>query len=212
MTLQPPNAVPLRVAVLGSTRGTAMQGILDAIAAHTLDEVKLVRVISDKVTAPILDRAAKYKIPTLFIDPKDKTREAFDDVVTAFLREDRVDLILMIGYMRIVSNAFVDTWRGRMLNIHPSLLPKHGGLMNRAVHEAVLNAKETETGCTIHQVTEEVDGGEIVLQKTCPVLPNDSADTLKDRVQSLEQQAFVEVLRNWRPKPTAQSPQPIGPK
>jgi phosphoribosylglycinamide formyltransferase-1 len=198
MTLQPPNAVPLRVAVLGSTRGTAMQGILDAIAAHTLDEVKLVRVISDKVTAPILDRATKYKIPTLFIDPKGKTREAFDEEVTAFLREDRVDLILMIGYMRIVSDSFIEAWRGRMLNIHPSLLPKHGGLMNRAVHEAVLNAKETETGCTIHQVTEEVDGGEIVLQKTCPVLPGDSVDALKDRVQLLEQQAFVEVLRTWK--------------
>ena len=199
MTTQTPNASdPLRVAVLGSTRGTAMQGILDALAAHTLEGVQLVRVLSDKVTAPILDRATKYKIPTLFVDPKGKTREAFDEEVTAFLREDRVDLILMIGYMRIVSDAFVKTWHGRMLNIHPSLLPKHAGLMNRAVHEAVLNAKETETGCTIHQVTEEVDGGAIVLQKTCPVLPGDTVDALKDRVQSLEQQAFVEVLRNWR--------------
>jgi len=199
MTTQTPNASePLRVAVLGSTRGTAMQGILDALAAHTLEGVQLVRVLSDKVTAPILDRATKYKIPTLFVDPKGKTREAFDEEVTAFLREDRVDLILMIGYMRIVSDAFVKTWHGRMLNIHPSLLPKHAGLMNRAVHEAVLNAKETETGCTIHQVTEEVDGGAIVLQKTCPVLPGDTVDALKDRVQSLEQQAFVEVLRTWR--------------
>jgi phosphoribosylglycinamide formyltransferase-1 len=189
---------PLRVAVLGSTRGTAMQGILDALAAHTLDSVQLVRVLSDKVTAPILDRATKYKIPTLFVDPTGKTREAFDDEVTEFLRQDRVDLILMIGYMRIVSDGFIDAWRGRMLNVHPSLLPKHAGQMNRAVHEAVLNAKEKETGCTIHQVTEEVDGGEIVLQKTCPVLPGDTVDALKDRVQSLEQQAFVEVLRNWR--------------
>ena len=199
MTTRTPNASePLRVAVLGSTRGTAMQGILDALAAHTLEGVQLVRVLSDKVTAPILDRATKYKIPTLFVDPKGKTREAFDEEVTAFLREDRVDLILMIGYMRIVSDGFIEAWRGRILNVHPSLLPKHAGLMNRAVHEAVLNAKETETGCTIHQVTEEVDGGAIVLQKTCPVLPGDTVDALKDRVQSLEQQAFVEVLRTWR--------------
>ncbi|MEO6924784.1 MAG: formyltransferase family protein, partial [Bryocella sp.] len=118
--------------------------------------------------------------------------------VTNALREAQVDLVLMIGYMRIVSAEFVEAWRGRLLNVHPSLLPKYAGLMNRAVHEAVLNAKETETGCTIHQVTEEVDGGAVVLQKTCPVLAGDSVEVLKDRVQSLEQEAFVDVLRSWK--------------
>lgn len=188
----------LRVGVLGSTRGTALQGILDALAARTLPGVELALVLSDKVTAPILDRAAKYKAPTLHIDPKGKSREAFDAEVTAALRNARVDLVLMIGYMRIVSSEFVNEWRGRLLNVHPSLLPKYAGMMNRAVHEAVLRNGETETGCTIHQVTEEVDAGPIVLQKRCPVLPGDTVDTLKDRVQALEQSAFVDVLRNWK--------------
>jgi len=104
---------------------------------------------------------------------------------------------LMIGYMRIVSAAFVEAWRGRLLNVHPSLLPAFGGLMNKSVHEAVLEAGVAETGCTIHQVTEDVDAGPIVLQKRCAVLPSDTVETLKDRVQALEQTAFVEVLQGW---------------
>jgi folate-dependent phosphoribosylglycinamide formyltransferase PurN len=104
----------------------------------------------------------------------------------------------MIGYMRIVSDAFVEEWKGRMLNVHPSLLPAFGGLMNKSVHEAVLATGVSETGCTIHQVTAEVDGGPIVWQKRCAVLPGDTVETLKDRVQALEQAAFVEVLQGWR--------------
>lgn len=193
---------PLRVAVLGSTRGTAMQGILDAIAAKSLN-VELVVVLADKQDAAILDRARAAGVRAVWLDAKDAigeklSREAYDARVTAVLEEAGAELVLMIGYMRIVSESFVARWRGRMLNVHPSLLPAYGGAMNRSVHEAVLAAGERETGCTIHQVTEVVDGGEIVLQKRCAVLPDDTVETLKDRVQALEQQAFVEVLAQWR--------------
>jgi phosphoribosylglycinamide formyltransferase-1 len=187
----------LKVGVLGSTRGTALQGILDAIAAGTLD-VEIVLVVSDKQTAPILERAAKHGVRALFLDPAGLKREAYDDQVSKALHEAGAELVLLIGYMRIVSAKFVETWRGRLLNVHPSLLPAFGGLMNQRVHEAVLAAGVSETGCTIHQVTEEVDGGPIVLQKRCPVLPGDTAETLKDRVQALEQAGFVEVLQGWR--------------
>jgi phosphoribosylglycinamide formyltransferase-1 len=186
----------LRVGVLGSTRGTALKGVLDAIAAGTLD-VDLRIVISDKPTAPILDRAKLYKVPSLFIDPTGLTREQYDNRVSEALREARVQLVLLVGYMRILSPHFVAEWSGRLLNVHPSLLPAFAGLMNRKVHEAVLSAGVPETGCTIHQVTEEVDGGPIVLQKRCPVLPGDTVDSLKDRVQALEQSAFIDVLRQW---------------
>ncbi len=186
----------VRVGVLGSTRGTALQGVLDAIRAHTLS-AEIAIVISEKPTAPILDRARLYKVPTQFVDPTGLAREEFDARVSAELRKANVELVLLIGYMRILSRSFVDEWRGRLLNVHPSLLPAFGGLMNRKVHEAVLAAGVSETGCTIHQVTEEVDAGPIVLQKRCPVLRGDTVDTLKDRVQALEQLAFVEVLRNW---------------
>jgi phosphoribosylglycinamide formyltransferase 1 len=187
----------LRVAVLGSTRGTALQSVLDSIAAGTLD-VEIVLVLSDRATAPILERAQLYKIPTLFLDPAGLTREAYDARVTEALRGAGTELVLLIGYMRIVSDSFVNTWSGRLLNVHPSLLPAFGGMMNRKVHEAVLASGVAETGCTIHQVTEEVDAGPIVLQMRCPVLPSDTVDTLKDRVQALEQSAFVEVLKNWK--------------
>lgn len=187
----------LRVGVLGSTRGTALQGTLDAVAAGVLP-VELAVVISDKPSAPILERATLHGVRALHLDPKGLKREEFDERVTAALREAKVELILMIGYMRIVSAKFVDDWRGRLLNVHPSLLPAFGGLMNQKVHEAVLAAGVSETGCTIHQVTEEVDGGPIVLQKRCAVLPDDTVDSLKARVQALEQAAFVEVLQNWR--------------
>jgi phosphoribosylglycinamide formyltransferase-1 len=186
----------VRVGVLGSTRGTALQGVLDAIRAHTLD-AEVAIVLSDKPTAPVLDRARLYKVPAQFVDPTGIAREDFDARVSLELHKANVELVLLIGYMRILSRSFVDQWRGRLLNVHPSLLPAFGGLMNRKVHEAVLAAGVSETGCTIHQVTEEVDAGPIVLQKRCAVLRGDTVDTLKDRVQALEQLAFVEVLRNW---------------
>jgi phosphoribosylglycinamide formyltransferase-1 len=186
-----------KVGVLGSTRGTALQGILDAIDAGRLD-VEIVLVAADRQAAPILQRAVKYGVRAQFLDPSGLKREAYDDRVTEALRDAGAELILLIGYMRIVSAKFVETWRGRLLNVHPSLLPAYGGLMNQKVHEAVLAAGVSETGCTIHQVNEEVDGGPIVLQKRCPVLPDDTVETLKERVQALEQAAFVEVLQGWR--------------
>ena len=187
----------LKVGVLGSTRGTALQGILDAIVAGALD-VEIVLVVSDKQTAPLLERATRYGVRALFLSPAGLSREAYDEQVSEALHEAGVELVLLIGYMRIVSAKFVETWRGRLLNVHPSLLPAFGGLMNQKVHEAVLVAGVSETGCTIHQVTEDVDGGPIVLQKRCAVLPGDTAEMLKDRVQALEQAAFVEVLQGWR--------------
>lgn len=187
----------LKIAVLGSTRGTALKGVLDAISQGTLD-VEIVIVISDKQKAPILERAAAHGVAALFLDPAGLKRDAYDAQVTDILQSAGAELILMIGYMRIVAAAFVEAWKGRLLNVHPSLLPAFGGLMNQKVHEAVLAAGVTETGCTIHQVTEEVDGGPIVLQKRCAVLTNDTAESLKDRVQALEQVAFVEVLQGWR--------------
>jgi phosphoribosylglycinamide formyltransferase-1 len=187
----------LKVGVLGSTRGSALQGVLDAIAAGELD-VEIVLVMSDKISAPILVRAARHGIRALFLDPAELTREDYDQQVSEALRQAGAELVLMIGYMRIVSAKFVETWRGKLLNVHPSLLPAFAGLMNLKVHEAVLAAGVSETGCTIHQVTEVVDGGPIVLQKRCPVLPGDTAEILRSRVQTLEQAAFVEVLQRWR--------------
>lgn len=187
----------VRVGVLGSTRGTALQGVLDSIDHGSLD-VAIPLVISNKETAVILERARRYRISAEFVSSVGLSRVEFDQKVSKMFRDHQVELILLIGYMRIVSAEFVNAWHGRLLNVHPSLLPAFAGLMNNDVHEAVLRSGVSETGCTIHQVTEEVDAGPIVLQKRCPVLPSDTVETLKERVQTLEQEAFVEVLRGWR--------------
>jgi phosphoribosylglycinamide formyltransferase-1 len=187
----------LRVGVLGSTRGTAMQGVLEAIAAGTLD-VEIVLVGSDKEDALILERARGFGLPAEFFDPAGLKRDEFDARISSALLAAGAELVLLVGYMRILSDGFVEQWRGRLLNVHPSLLPAFGAMTDKNVHAAVLAAGVAETGCTIHQVTEVVDGGPMVLQKRCPVLPGDTVDTLKERVQALEQAGFVEVLRDWR--------------
>lgn len=187
----------LNIGVLASTKGTALQGVIDAIESGKLD-ARIVLVASDKESAPVLRRAARHGISTMFLSPANCTREDYDDLVTAKLQQAQSEVVLLVGYMRILSARFVDAWRGRLLNVHPSLLPAFGGLMNNKVHEAVLGSGVRETGCTIHQVTEELDGGPIVLQKRCPVLQDDTVESLKDRVQALEQEAFVQVLREWK--------------
>ncbi len=187
----------LQVGILGSTRGTASQAVFEAVESHAL-HAEIALVIANKADAQILARAGSFGAPALFLSPRGLTREEFDAEVSFALEQAGVDIVLMIGYMRIVSAAFVQRWRGRLLNVHPSLLPAFGGLMDRAVHEAVLAAGVSETGCTVHQVTEDVDAGPIVLQKRCPVLPGDTVDSLRERVQGLENLAFVDVLRDWK--------------
>lgn len=194
--MKAPLSRKLRVGVLASGRGTAGEGLLRTAAANQL-AAEVALVLTDRGDAPVLERAAKYGVPARYLNAGGFGREAYDDEVTAQLRAAEIDLVLMAGYMRIVSPGFVDAWRGRLLNVHPSLLPAFAGLMDLRVHAAVLASGVAETGCSIHQVTEQVDAGEIVLQKRCAVLPEDTPETLKTRVQALEQEAFVEVVQGW---------------
>ena len=183
----------IRLGVLGSTRGTDLQAILDAIASKQL-ESKLSVVISNKKTAFILERAKKHKIPYYYISHKNINRETFDRKVTKLLKEHKVDLVLLIGFMRILSKSFCQDWKGKILNVHPSLLPKYAGGMDTNVHEEVLKNKDKETGCTIHFVTDEVDCGPVFIQKKCSVEPEDTAKSLKRKVQKLEGKAFLEAI------------------
>jgi len=187
----------IRIGILGSTRGSTLRPLVDHWRNGSLD-VEFVVVISDRRKAAILDYAREIGMEAVAISAKGLEREAFDARVTAELQKQKVDLVLMIGYLRIVSAPFVRQWRGRLLNIHPSLLPKHGGLMDLEVHRSVLRAGDPESGCTLHLAEEEVDGGRIILQKRCPVLPEDTPESLKERVQTLEAETFIELLRNPR--------------
>ena len=183
----------IRLGVLGSTRGTDLQVILDAIDSKQLKS-KLSVVISNKKTAFILERAKKHKIPYYYISHKNINRETFDRKVTKLLKEHKVDLVLLIGFMRILSKLFCQDWKGKILNVHPSLLPKYAGGMDTNVHEEVLKNKDKETGCTIHFVTDEVDCGPVFIQKKCSVRPEDTVKSLKRKVQKLEGKAFLEAI------------------
>ncbi len=183
----------IKLAVLGSTNGTDLRAIMAAISKGELDaEVSV--VISNRKSAYILERARNYDVPAIFISHKEKAREEFDAEMTIVLNKRGVDLVLLIGFMRILSSEFCRVWQNKLLNVHPSLLPKYAGGMDTNIHEEVLKNGDTETGCTIHFVTEEVDGGPILVQKKCPVYGNDNVDTLKVRVQALEGRAFVEAI------------------
>ena len=183
----------IKLAVLGSTNGTDLRAIMVAISKGALDaEVSV--VISNRKSACILERARNYNVPAIFISHKEKAREEFDAEMTTVLHKHGVDLVLLIGFMRILSSEFCRVWKNKLLNVHPSLLPKYAGGMDTNVHEEVLKNGDAETGCTIHFVTEEVDGGPILIQKKCLVYDNDNVDTLKGKVQALEGRAFVEAI------------------
>jgi formyltetrahydrofolate-dependent phosphoribosylglycinamide formyltransferase len=191
----------IRLGVLGSTNGTDLQAILDAVSAGELDAVVAV-VISNRTGAYILERAEINNVSAFFISHKGKKREEFDGEITAVLKEHSVDLVLLIGFMRILSPEFCRVWQDRILNVHPSLLPKYAGGMDINVHEEVLKNKDTETGCTIHFVNELVDAGPILIQKKCNVDPDDTVDSLKTKVQTLEGEAFIEAIKLTQLKDT----------
>ncbi|MBC8323669.1 MAG: phosphoribosylglycinamide formyltransferase [Candidatus Marinimicrobia bacterium] len=193
----------LKLGILGSTNGTDLQAILDAISSGELD-AKISVVLSNRKNAYILERAENHNVSAVFVSHKDKSRETFDDEMTTVLKNHNVDLVLLIGFMRILSTKFCQEWRDKLLNVHPSLLPKYAGGMDTNVHEEVIKNGETETGCTIHFVTDEVDGGPILVQKKCNIDSNETVDTLKTKVQQLEGEAFIEAIK------FIQSPKVLG--
>ena len=183
----------INIGVLGSTNGTDLQFIFNAIDEGKLDANVSV-VISNKEDSYILKRAQAHNTQNVFISHKNKDREDFDSEMTMVLKEHSVELILLIGFMRILSSKFCNQWNGKILNVHPSLLPKYAGGMDTNVHEEVLKNNEKETGCTIHLVTDEVDKGPVVIQKKCPVDSDDTIESLKAKVQNLEGDAFLEAI------------------
>ena len=186
----------IKIGILGSTNGSDIVPIVEAILSGELD-ASIEVVITNNKHAPILDKAKKYGIDFSIINHKNKHREKFDQQISKKLVEKEVDLVLLIGFMRILSTPFIEKWNKKILNVHPSLLPKYAGGMNNSVHESVLKNKDKETGCTIHLVTSEVDRGPILVQKKCSVFKNDTVKSLKERVQQLEGEAFIETIKTW---------------
>jgi len=154
----------IRLGVLGSTRGTDLQVILESVKAKKLNATVSV-VISNKEKAYILKRAQNNGLPSIFINHKNKKRENFDLELTSTLEKYNVEFILLIGFMRILSSTFCNRWRHKIINVHPSLLPKYSGGKDMNIHEQVIKNGDKESGCTIHFVTEELDKGPILIQK-----------------------------------------------
>jgi len=184
----------IKLGIIGSTKGTDLQAILDAVESGKL-KAKVSVVISNRKNAYILERANNHNVPAIFISHQSKEREIFDQEMSEILQAHAVDLVLLIGFMRILSARFCAVWRDKLLNVHPSLLPKYAGGMDTNVHQEVLNSDDTETGCTIHFVTGEVDGGPVLVQKKCDISLNETVTSLKNKIQELEGAAFIEAIQ-----------------
>lgn len=180
-------ATPLRVAVLASGRGSNLQALIDAIEAGQL-QARIVAVVSNKKDAAALERARKHGLPDLFVDPKvfagrPDSREAYDRALLDVLNKHDAELVLLAGYMKIVTAVLIEAYANRMMNIHPSLLPSFPGL---DVHKKVLDWGCKLAGCTVHFVTEGVDEGPIILQAAVPILDQDTPETLSARILAQE--------------------------
>lgn len=186
-----------RIAVLASTNGTDLQAIIDEMKADNMPGIELAAVLSDKKDCYALLRAQEQGYKVYFIDPIGKVREEFDEEMMEILDHEKINLVVLVGFMRILSAPFVYHFQNRIINVHPSLLPKFGGknFYGQNVHEAVLKAGEKETGMTIHYVDEGVDTGRIILQEKIFVDPTDTPETLKQKVQQLEKKYYPEVIR-----------------
>ena len=182
----------VRTAVLISGRGSNLKSLIDGCRAPEFP-AEIVLVISNVESAGGLQFARDANIATKIIPHKPfPSREAFDAEIDAALREANVSLVCEAGFMRIHSEWFVKRWEGRILNVHPSLLPKFPGVK---VHEQVLAAGEMESGATVHFMTPELDAGPIIAQARVPVLPNDTVETLSARVLEAEHKLYPEALR-----------------
>ncbi|MBU0980791.1 MAG: phosphoribosylglycinamide formyltransferase [Nanoarchaeota archaeon] len=184
----------IKLGILASTNATDMQAIIDEIHNGTLDVVISVVIANKECGA--LEKAKKNGLKAVLIESKDyKERENYDKEVAKELDKNDVELILLIGYMRFLSKWFVDRYKNRIMNIHPSLLPAFAGGMDLNVHEEVLKHGVKITGATLHFVDEGADTGPIILQKAVAIAEDETAETLKEKVQKAEQEIIVEALR-----------------
>ncbi|HET7817045.1 MAG TPA: phosphoribosylglycinamide formyltransferase [Sphingomicrobium sp.] len=180
---------PRRVAILISGRGSNMRALVEQARGY-----RVVLVASNRPDAEGLAWARSHGLPTWCWQSKSVPREAFDAAVSKALDDHRVGTVALAGYMRILSPAFVDAWRGRIVNIHPSLLPKYRGL---DTHARALEAGDSVAGCSVHLVTEELDAGEVLGAAEVPVKPGDTPARLEERVRAAEHRLYPRVLAEF---------------
>ena len=181
-----------KVVVLISGSGSNLQALIDSLSTDS--PAQICAVISNRADAFGLQRAAKAGIATQVLDHKAYAdREAFDAALIEAIDAYQADLVILAGFMRILTPGFVTHYTGRLLNIHPSLLPKYKGLHT---HQRALEAGDAEHGCSVHFVTEELDGGPLVIQAVVPVMADDTPETLAERVHAAEHQIYP-LAMHW---------------
>ncbi len=181
----------IRVGVLASGNGTDLQSIIDASEKKLID-AQVVCVVSDTKDAFALKRAHNHNIPNFFVDPKQKTREVHEQEINTLLSRYHVELVVGAGYMRILSADFVQRWYGKLINIHPALLPSFKGTTGQ---KDALDYGVKITGCTTHFMDEEMDHGPIILQAAVKVLHDDTRETLAARILEVEHQILPRTIQ-----------------
>jgi|CZKC01.1.fsa_nt_gi phosphoribosylglycinamide formyltransferase-1 len=181
-----------KIAVLLSGRGSNFEALAESVAAGRIPGAEIAVVISNREGAPGTARATERGIPAKVIPSKGLEREAYDRQVAAVLREYKVDLVCLAGYMRLLSPFFIAAYRGRILNIHPSLLPAFPGLETQ---RQALEYGVCLSGCTVHFVDENLDAGPVILQAAVPVLDDDTSETLAERILKEEHRIYTDAVR-----------------
>jgi phosphoribosylglycinamide formyltransferase 1 len=183
----------MRVAILVSGRGSNMTSILEKKKAGGLPNAEIVIVISNKKDAPALSKACEYNIKTSFVDPAPykRNREAYDSEVLKVLKREKVDFIVLAGFMRIISPVLIDAYPSAIINIHPALLPSFPGLHSQ---KQALDYGVKVTGCTVHFVEKGMDTGPVIMQAVVPVLSDDNENSLSERILEYEHRLLPKAL------------------
>jgi phosphoribosylglycinamide formyltransferase 1 len=188
----------LNIAVLGSGRGSNFQSILAAIQQGRIPNARIAVVISNSSGAGILEIARNNSLPAVHLSHRQfPTEDEFVDALLSLLKVHGVNFIVLAGYMKRIHPRVIEAYRRRIINIHPALLPRHGGagMYGHHVHEAVIAAGDRISGATVHFVDEEYDHGSIVLQKTVSVTRDDTPETLAAKVLDIEHEIYPEAIR-----------------
>lgn len=187
----------LRISVLVSGGGTNLQAIIDSIEAGRIKDAEIACIISSNPKAFALERGKKHSIKTMVIDKTQyPAMSQRTDAIISTLQSEKTDLVVLAGYMSVLEPKLVEAYKGKIINIHPSLIPKYcgKGFFGHHVHKAVIDAQETESGATVHFVDEGVDTGPIIIQRKVPVLKGDTPYDLGARVLKVEHQILTEAI------------------
>lgn len=182
----------MRIAVFVSGSGTNLQNIIDAVQDGRLQNLEIAMVMADRDCYAV-ERSLDYDIPTYLLED----RKTFSEDADHNLEGENIDLIVLAGFLSILSKEFVEKWQGKIINIHPALLPKYGGkgMYGKYVHQAVLEAGDEVSGATVHFVTAGVDEGEIILQKEFKIEKGDTVEDLQNKVAEVEKEILIESIR-----------------